>query len=122
MLKSRSRTTGDMPVTAVSSRSSGSSKKPPSIKSPSLKRTLSTPPSTTTPKRGELSSLKKIIKEDRTGKDRAIIAVVSQDQVAALERKIYTSKWKFWAGKRKDRDGARIAGTDPTRQVRIRSG
>lgn len=107
MLKSRSKTTGDVSVTAVSSR--GSSKKPPSIKSPSLKRTLSTPSSTNKPQRGELSSLKKIIKEDRTGKDRAIIAVVSQDQVADLERKIYTSKWKFWAGKQnRSRGGARI--------------
>lgn len=119
MLKSRSKTTGDVSVTAVSSR--GSSKKPPSIKAPSLKRTVSTPPSAGKSPRGELSSLKRIIKEDRTGKDRAIIAVVSQDQVADLERKIYTSKWKFWAGKQEGRGGARIADTDPARQGKTRS-
>ncbi|KAK6827630.1 hypothetical protein PG987_010971 [Apiospora arundinis] len=49
--------------------------------------------------RMELSSLKRIIKEDRTDKARAIIAVVHSSQVPELERKLQGSKLKFWRGK-----------------------
>lgn len=46
----------------------------------------------------ELSSLKRIIKEDRTDKARAIIAVVNSSAVPELERKLQGSKLKFWRG------------------------
>ncbi|KAK8128714.1 hypothetical protein PG984_009822 [Apiospora sp. TS-2023a] len=47
----------------------------------------------------ELSSLKRIIKEDRTDKARAIIAVVHSSAVPELEKKLQGSKLKFWRGK-----------------------
>ncbi|KAK8042915.1 hypothetical protein PG994_013398 [Apiospora phragmitis] len=49
--------------------------------------------------RMELTSLKRIIKEDRTDKARAIIAVVNPSAVPELERKLQGSKLKFWRGK-----------------------
>ncbi|KAK7955928.1 uncharacterized protein PG986_005150 [Apiospora aurea] len=49
--------------------------------------------------RMEISSLKRIIKEDRTDKARAIIAVVNSSAVPELERKLQGSKLKFWKGK-----------------------
>ncbi|KAK8105312.1 hypothetical protein PG999_008671 [Apiospora kogelbergensis] len=47
----------------------------------------------------ELTSLKRIIKEDRADKARTIIAVVHSSQVPELERKLQGSKLKFWRGK-----------------------
>lgn len=46
----------------------------------------------------ELTSLKRIIKEDRADKARTIIAVVHSSQVPELERKLQGSKLKFWRG------------------------
>lgn len=44
----------------------------------------------------EIKGISKFIDEDRGEKDRAIIAVVPADNLEELERRLHSSRWKFW--------------------------
>ncbi|RYP64446.1 hypothetical protein DL771_008750 [Monosporascus sp. 5C6A] len=44
----------------------------------------------------EIKGISKFIEEDRGEKGRAIIAVVSSSNLDELERRLHSSRWKFW--------------------------